>query len=570
MNYEKLIIRLFTFPVLMGACSVSETPRKNDAQAPADLPALDGDGPGEGAVPGPGNPSEEGDIAIGLASGTGGSSSGTGGSLSEEAEQTEMSGGYAGASNPPQVYPTNPFVIVDHDPFSTFAADVDTASYQLFRNLVQQNMVPDPSSIRLEEFVNYFTYDYPAPAVEQPHPFRIFLEAAPNLVTRSTQLLRVGIQGAEVPPEEKKPANLVFLVDVSGSMQTQIPALKTLLREAVGVLGPTDTISIVTYSSETRTALVATPVSEAETIFAVIETLAAGGSTNGSAGIHLAYEQAEAAFIEGGINHVLLCTDGDFNFGLTGTDSLEQLIIEKRQTGVTLTVVGFGGANVNDEMMERISGAGNGIYGYVGSEADAEEYASERLLQTLVHIAKDVKIQVEFNPDYVFAYRLLGYENRAIADEDFRVDVIDAGEIGAGHRVTALYELVLSEGELPVASLAPGVDDGPAFSGAREVGVTDMVLVKVRYKTPGSSEADPAQEVALSLRSEEIGADFAGAGSDLQWAAAVAAFAEILKGSPYADPGAFDAMRLILVAQQERDPERADFLRLFDAARNLL
>jgi Ca-activated chloride channel homolog len=465
---------------------------------------------------------------------------------------------------------TNPFVVVGHDPLSTFGADVDTASYEYFRNNVENGYLPPADSVRLEEFVNYFDYDYPAPATDAPEPFAIHLEASPNLVDRETTVLRVGIQGKVVPPGQKKPASLVFLVDVSGSMSEELSLVQEMLRGTVELLEETDTIAIVTYAGAAGTVLPATPVSEKGTILAKIDQLVSGGSTNGAGGINAAYAEAEGAFLEDGINHVILCTDGDFNVGVSSTDELEELIVEKRKTGVTLTVVGFGSGNVNDAMMERISNSGNGIYGYVGSEADAEEYVSERMLQTIVHIAKDVKLQVEFNPAHVYAYRLLGYENRAIADEDFRDDVVDAGEIGSGHRVTALYELVLTEGDLPSAEEAPALDDGAAYDGPVEVSPSDLVLVKVRYKLPGATETDPASEVATSLSPTAVHEGFSDGGSDLQWAVAVASFAEIVKESPYADRAVLSQVEAIVSSQASRDDERAEFKALVSTTKGLL
>ena len=497
---------------------------------------------------------------------------GTGGSTAGAAYEQPLDDLGAAGSSADQFEPvgTNPFVVVGHDPLSTFAADVDTASYDLFRSYVQNGVLPNRDSIRLEEFVNYFSYDYPAPDLDAEHPFSIHLAAAPSLSTRGTRLLRVGIQGKEIPPDtEKKPANLVFLVDVSGSMQGQMSMVQTTLRETVKLLDPSDTISIVTYASNPGTALSATPVSAEGKISAAIDALTSGGSTNGSGGINAAYAEAESAFIEGGINHVLICTDGDFNVGVTGTDSLEELIIEKRKTGITLTALGFGQGNYNDAMMERISNAGNGIYGYIGSDALAKKYVTERMLQTLVHIAKDMKIQVEFNPERVYAYRLLGYENRAIADNDFRNDVVDAGEIGSGHRVTALYELVFEESDMPMAAGAPAAEDGAIYSGEVEVDAADLVLVKVRYKTPDAKESDAAFEVAESLTPEEVHTGFENAASSLQWAAAVAAYAEILKESPYASNSALEAISQVLEAQADLDEDRKEFLALFQAANSL-
>lgn len=478
----------------------------------------------------------------------------------------DAAGGAGGAASEPEEPPaTNPFTVTGHDPLSTFAADVDTASYDLFRAYAQSGSTIAPASVRLEEFVNYFDYDYPAPSESDEHPFSISLAAAPNLSTRDTHVVRVGIQGVtlERDPEET-PANLVFLVDKSGSMSGEIPTVQRLLRQTVELLAPTDTISIVTYASSPETALVATPVSESETILAAIDGLQAGGSTNGSGGITAAYAQAESVFVEGGINHILICTDGDFNVGLTSQQAMEELIIEKRQTGITFTALGFGGSNFNDALMEHVSNLGNGIYSYIGSNDDADAYVEDQMLQSMMHIAKDMKIQVEFNPEQVYAYRLLGYENRDIADEDFRNDVIDAGEIGSGHQVTALYEVVFQESDLPDRPDAPPLDDGAAFDGVAEIDPNDIVLVKVRYKEPGASEADSASEVSTSLTTDEVVDGFEGAGGDLQYAAAVAAYAEILKGSPYASEDALSAIRIVLAEQAARDEARAEFLRLFD------
>jgi len=495
------------------------------------------------------------------------SASGSGGSASTpEAEPSPE----AGASTGPILYPTNPFVSVAHDPLSTFAADVDTASYDLYRTYTKAGQLPPTSQVRLEEFVNFFEYDYPAPAADAAEPFAIHLEAAPNLVSRDTTILRVGIQGKVVPPSEKKPANIVFLADVSGSMSASLPLAQDVIRGTLGVLDATDSVALVTYAGNFATPLPATPVSETAKIMAAIDTLQSGGGTNGAGGIAAAYAEAESAFIEGGINHIVILTDGDFNIGLSGTQELEELVIEKRKSGITLTVLGFGFGNTNDDMMEHISRSGNGIYGYIGNKADAENYVAERMLQSLQHIAKDVKLQVEFNPAYVYAYRLLGYEDRSIADEDFRNDVVDAGEIGSGHRVTALYELAFQKSDLPSEDGAPMLEDGPDFTAGPEVQAEDLVLVKVRYKAPGATEADPAREVSASLTPSSVHNGLAETSGDFAWAVAVASYAEVLKQSPYADPDKLDSMALIFEAQAQHDEDRAEFKALFDAARPLL
>ena len=468
---------------------------------------------------------------------------------------------------------TNPFVLTEHDPLSTFAADVDTASYDIFRRDLGMGVLPQPESVRLEEYVNYFRYDYPAESFEASVPFSVFLDAAPNLLERDTVMLRVGIQGKAGPAFEKRPTNLVYLVDVSGSMtaEDKLPLARELLTLSLDVLDPTDTVSIVTYASGTGVRLEPTPVSDRTVIEAAIDGLNAGGSTAGAAGIDLAYAQAEAAFLEGGINHVVLCTDGDFNVGPATTAELLRLIELERDTGITLTVLGFGEGNLNDAMMEAVSNAGNGVYGVITDLDQATRYVQERLLSTMNFIAKDVKLQVEFNPSEVYAYRLLGYENRALADEQFRQDWVDAGEIGAGHQVTALYELVLTGGELPAVAGAPEPLGGDAYDGTVEVAPGDLMLVKVRYKQPGASEDDPAFEVAASLPPAQIGASTQDQSGDFQWAVAVAAFAEILKQSPYADPTLLPRIDEVVAAPNlATDADRSEFVTLLRTSRPLL
>lgn len=469
---------------------------------------------------------------------------------------------------------TNPFVVVGHDPFSTFGADVDTASYDIFkRDVLQFNRLPVPASVRLEEFVNYFHYDYPAPAWDAERPFNVAVEAAPSPFTETT-LLRVGLQGKVVPPDLKAPANLVFLIDVSGSMASpnKLELVKVLLSETLNVLAPEDTVAIVTYASQEKIVLGPTPVANRALIEQKIAGLSAGGSTAGERGLAMAYEVAEQGWIEGGINHVLLCTDGDFNVGLSGTNELVNFISEKRLTGITLTVVGFGAGNLNDAMMEAVSNAGDGVYAVIGDADSAVAYANLRMLGSLYFIAKDLKIQLAFNPATVYAYRLLGYENNAIADNLFVDDTVDAGEIGSGHSVTALYELVLSDGAIPEATGAPVAEDGPAYVGADlpEFAADDIVEVRVRYKEPGATVDDPAIPIDYTVASHRIFASFDDAGADLRWAAAVAAFAEILKGSPYARLDNLDSIAAIVAEQVEVDADRSEFGVLFEAARELL
>ncbi len=469
---------------------------------------------------------------------------------------------------------TNPFVMAAYDPRSTFAADVDTASYDIMlREVLEYSTLPDPRSVRLEEYVNAFDYADPAPAEEDPVPFRVTLQAAPHPLGRNLAMLRVGIQARERSPFVKLPAHLVFLVDVSGSMgaEDKLPLVKVLIAASLDSLERDDLVSIVTYAGETRVALEPTAVAERDRILSVLDELEADGGTDGGQGIQLAYAQAMAGYRSGGINHVVLCTDGDFNIGISDPNELVALIEEKRESGVTLTALGFGRGNLNDAMMERVSNAGNGIYSVITTVERAERYAREELLRTAEHVAKDVKIQVEFNPAHVLAYRLLGYENRALADEDFRRDAVDAGEIGAGHHVMALYEIVLPGQEVPRPEGAPAPLDGEPAGGDTEVDTEDLVLVKVRFKRPRASAEDPAQEVSASLRPGQIAASIQEADEDLRWASAVAAFAEILKQSPYARlEEDLESIERIAGSQAGRSPRHAEFLQVTQAARRLL
>ena len=468
---------------------------------------------------------------------------------------------------------TNAFVVAAHDPLSTFAVDVDTASYDIFRRDINDGVLPQPASVRLEEYVNYFDYDYPKADADAEVPFSIELAAAPNLLERDTLVLRIGIQGKAAPEFVKRPANLVFLVDVSGSMGSvdKLPLVQDVLLMSLSVLDPTDTISIVTYASGTAVRLPPTPVSDRATLEATIQSLAAGGSTAGASGLTLAYEQAEAGFIEGGINHVLLCTDGDFNVGPSSTEELLSLIEQQRQTGVTLTALGFGVGNLNDAMMEAITNSGNGVYAVISDADQAQTYVQDRLLSTMNFIAKDVRLQVEFNPAEVYAYRLLGYENRAVLDEQYRDRTLDAGEIGAEHQVTALYEIVPNGTAVPSAEDAPEPEDGDPFDGTLLVSDDDLVLVKVAYKHPDAGVDDPIEEVSLSLTPSAVGDRVDALDSDFRFAVAVAAFAEILKQSPYADPEILPQLDSIVGAPEHAaDPLRTEFVALFRTARGLL
>lgn len=466
---------------------------------------------------------------------------------------------------------TNPYVNVAHDPFSTFAVDVDTASYDIFVRDIEDGRLPDPDSVRVEEYVNYFNYDYPAPERGSEIPFALDLAATAHPMGRQVANLRVAVQATRREDEPKLPTNLVFLVDTSGSMGGDKLALaQFVLRETLPHLDPTDTVSIVSYAGDVAVRLRPTPASNPRAIEQAINGLTSGGGTNGASGINLAYDQAEAGFIEGGFNHVVLCTDGDFNIGISDSDELVALIEEKRETGVTLTALGFGSGNLNDAMMERVTNAGNGMYSVLSSEPQATRYAAERMLQTAQHVAKDMKIQVEFNPEHVVAYRLLGYENRALEDWQFRDDTVDAGEIGAGHRVTALYEIVLAGQSVPSGARLPEMLDGEPVDGVREIDASEFVRVKVRWKDVGASTEDPAHELTSSLVPEDVTQSIEDADVDLLWASSIVAFAEILKNSPFANEMDLPRIQQLIEAQVDRDVDRAAFVAHFAATRALL
>ncbi len=468
---------------------------------------------------------------------------------------------------------TNPFVMVAHRPSSSFAADVDTASYDIFRRDINQfNALPQADGVRLEEYVNAFDYGVPAPGWDAEEPFAVELEAAPSTYTDTT-VFRIGIQGKALPHDWHPPTNLVFLVDVSGSMSSsaKLPLVKVLLKEVASKLDEHDRISIVTYASGEAVALPPTAGTEQDTIQAVIDGLSAGGATAGQQGMALAYEQAEAAFNPEGANHVLLCTDGDFNVGISDTDELVHFIETKREGGVTLTAVGFGSGNLNDEMMENVTNAGNGVYAVISDADQATAYANNQIWSSIYHIAQDVKLQVVFNPAQVVAYRLLGYENRVLTAEEFEDDTTDAGELGAGHNVTALYELVRTGAAVPEAEGAPAVVDGDDHgTDDLDVDPTEIAHLAIRYKMPGAAADDPSIEVTHRLMPADLIDAAADATGDLLWASSIAAFAEILKDSPYAVPSALDTIAATVQAHAGTAGDRLEFLSLFETARALL
>ena len=467
--------------------------------------------------------------------------------------------GSADAGLAPPVDPTQPppepgkliendFVDTAVEPTSTFGIDVDTASYTQMRSEVNSGRLPAPDTVRVEEFINYFDYTYPQPSDPAQAPFTVNLELAPSeFGDPGAQLLRIGLKGYEVPESERLPANLVFLVDVSGSMSSanKLPLVKLLLTSLTQKLKPTDTLAIVTYSSAVQKLLPPTPVSNAAPILAAIAQLSAGGGTSGGPGLQMAYTVAEQALKPDGINRIVICTDGDFNLGIAG-DPLIQLIETYRDTkSITLSVFGFGMGNYQDAFLEQLADKGNGNYAYIDSADEIGRVVEKRLVAILQMIAKDVKIQVTFDPQVVSSYRLLGYENRVMENKDFGNDKKDAGEIGAGHTVTAFYELKLQ------ATPAPG---------------GQVAKVSLRFKTPKS---DTSRLIEYGIDLAQAAASFATASSDLRFAAAVAELAEILRQSKHSLGARLTDVAAIVSATAGTDPDRLELSTLLGKIQTL-
>jgi len=488
----------------------------------------------------------------------------------------------------------NDFLAVSDTPLSTFSIDVDTASYAKTRAyLLEHHRLPPPDAVRIEELINYFDYAYPGPTDE--HPFAVHLETAECPWQPQHRLVRVGIQGQRLD-RERPVSNLVFLIDVSGSMNqpNKLPLVQRSLAMLVRQLGENDQVSIVVYAGAAGLVLPPTSGIDQATILSAIENLRAGGSTNGGQGIHLAYATAGQNFVKHGTNRVLLCTDGDFNVGTTSTGDLVRLASEQAKEGIYLSILGYGFGNHNDALLEELSNKAGGNYAFIDSEAEARKVLVEQMQGTLVTIAKDVKIQVEFNPATVAAYRLVGYENRRLADRDFNDDTKDAGDIGAGHSVTALYELVPAGVDSAVAK--PGVDplkyqgDGGRKS---EVGGQDsdhrlpstdlrsptsdsrltaaaasreLLTLKLRYQPPAGGKS-----TLMTYPLTDSGARFGSASADMQFAAAVASFGMLLRNSKYKGNLTYGAVLETAASSRGQDKHglRAEFLELVGAAQRL-
>ncbi len=439
----------------------------------------------------------------------------------------------------------NDFIDAATENTSTFSIDVDNASYTLMRRDITRGKLPAPAGVRPEEYINFFDYAYPEPVEDQA--FSINLEVAPSEFGEDKHLVRIGVKGKDVSPETMKHNNLVFLIDVSGSMQSnsKLSLVKASLAELLDNLRPDDTVGIVVYAGRDAVLLESTEISNRQQIQAAIDSLSAGGSTNGEAGIVTAYEMAERHKVEGANNRVIILTDGDFNVGKTGS-ALIDYIATQRERHISITCMGYGLGNFNDYHMENIAKEGNGNYYYVDTIAEAERVFGTDLPSTLEVIAADVKIQVEFNNEAVTRYRLMGYDNRVLNNEDFENDAVDAGEIGPGHTVTAYYELELTPDAAAEALLAE---------------------VRVRHK---SQYGEASTEFSRGIKMNQIQTSFDAASSDFQFAAAVLEYAEVLRGSKHSDGARFDDILTILGNHSDASqPKRSELISLVEGARML-
>ena len=466
-------------------------------------------------------------------------------------------------------FDNNPVLRVAENPISTFSIDVDTGSYTNVRRLLRQGQMPVKDAVRVEEFINYFNYEYDTPKSLE-HPFNVITELGPTPWNPKTYLLHIGIKAYEVAKEQLPPTNLVFLVDVSGSMQSpdKLQLLVNSLKLLANKMRAEDSISLVVYAGASGVVLEPTSGQNKGKITAALNSLTAGGSTNGGAGIRLAYAKAREAFIENGINRVILATDGDFNVGTVSFEALKNLVEEQRHTGISLTTLGFGSGNYNDRLMEQLADTGNGNYAYIDNLNEAQKVLVNEMSATLQTVAKDVKIQLEFNPALVAEYRLIGYENRALRREDFNNDKIDAGEIGAGHTVTALYEIALidsngnSDGTyMDELRYGKKVEHNSQFAG-------ELALLRLRYKQPAE---DNSQLLENPVLKSQLIDKLVQTSSRYRFAASVAAFGQILRGGQFTQNYALDDVMELARHARGNDPwgYRSEFLNMVNLAKSL-
>ncbi len=465
---------------------------------------------------------------------------------------------------------TNPVKSVITDPVSTFSADVDTASYSFVRKALFAGALPDKDSVRVEEMINYFPYDWSGPQSEA-EPFKATVKLMPTPWNPNTRLMHIGIKGYDVVPAAQPRANLVFLIDVSGSMDEpdKLPLLKSAFRLLVEKLKADDTVSIVTYAGNAGTVLEPTKVKDKQKILSAIDTLQPGGSTAGAQGIEAAYALAQSAFVKDGVNRVMLATDGDFNVGPSSDDDLKTMIEQKRKGGIFLSVLGFGRGNYNDALMQTLAQNGNGTAAYIDTLAEAQKSLVEEAGSSLFPIAKDVKFQVEFNPAQIAEYRLIGYETRALKREDFNNDRVDAGDIGSGHRVTAIYEVT------PKGSPATLNDDlryqaakAPEAVATRQAQGGELAFLKIRYKKPDS---DTSTLITTPVTEENAVPTLDAASADARFSIAVAAFGQKLRGTDAVSTYPYGSILDLAAGAKGDDPYgyRAEFLNLVRLAKSL-
>ncbi|MEM7662060.1 MAG: VWA domain-containing protein [Pseudomonadota bacterium] len=457
----------------------------------------------------------------------------------------------------------NPVKLVSEEPVSTFSIDVDTASYAVARGYLNDGVLPPADAIRIEELINYFDYTYPRPEAGG-HPFATHVTVTPSPWADGRDLIHIGVQGYNLVPEERPPLNLTLLVDVSGSMNSpdKLPLARKALKLLVDQMDENDTISMVVYASAAGTVLEPTSGDQKTKILGALDNLSAGGSTAGGEGLRRAYALAEQSFKEDGVNRIMMVTDGDFNVGITQDERLEDFVTRKRESGVYLSVMGFGRGNYNDQLMQTIAQAGNGTAGYIDTLAEARKWMDDDLSSNLFPIADDVKIQVEFNPAAVAEYRLIGYETRILNREDFNNDKVDAGDIGAGASVTAIYEIT------PVGSDARQIDPSRYAVEEPAVGITEeMAFLKLRYKRPGESDSTLVTEpIMASARLTSL----RDANETVRFSTAVAAYGQMLRTDPYMSDS-FGWDEIIGLANSAKGPDefgyRAEFVQLARAAK---
>jgi Ca-activated chloride channel family protein len=458
--------------------------------------------------------------------------------------------------------PPSPIHQAAIDPVSTFSIDVDTASYSNVRRFLRQGQLPPQDAVRIEELVNYFDYDYPLPAARE-EPFAATISVAPSPWAEGKQIVHIGLQGYDIERGQRPPLNLVFLIDVSGSMDdpAKLPLVVQSLRMLTDQLGERDHVSIAVYAGAAGAVLAPTSGADHARILAALDALRAGGSTAGGEGLALAYAMAERNFSREAVNRVILATDGDFNVGLTDDERLQDFVERKRDAGIYLSVLGFGAGNYNDALMQRLAQNGNGVAAYIDTIDEARRVLVEQADGALFPIADDVKIQVEFNPARVAEYRLIGYETRALRREDFNNDRVDAGEVGAGHSVTAIYEITPVGG--PVANDALRYQRAEAGAGAS---TEEFALLRIRYKLPGQTAS---RLIERPITDRDVAASLDQAPEPTRWAAAVAGYGQLLRGDPYLRQG-YGWREVITLAQSARGRDehgwRDEFLELARAA----